>query len=51
MTKLAASVAAVISGGAPGLGAATARGLAGHGVKVALLDFNEAQAPWRSSTY
>ena len=40
--KLDASVAAVITGGASGLGAATARRLASQGVKVALFDFNEA---------
>ena len=34
--KLDSSVAAVITGGASGLGAATARRLASHGVKVAL---------------
>lgn len=39
--KLDASVVAVITGGASGLGAATARALASHGVKVALFDFNE----------
>ena len=41
--KLDSSVAAVVTGGASGLGAATARRLASHGVKVALFDFNEAQ--------
>jgi len=39
--ELNSSVAAVITGGASGLGAATARRLASHGVKVALFDFNE----------
>ena len=39
--KLDASIAAVITGGASGLGAATARRLASHGVKVALFDLNE----------
>jgi NAD(P)-dependent dehydrogenase (short-subunit alcohol dehydrogenase family) len=39
--KLDSSVAAVVTGGASGLGAATARALAAHGVKVALFDFNE----------
>jgi len=39
--KLDSSVAAVITGGASGLGAATARRLAGYGVKVALFDLNE----------
>lgn len=40
--KLDSSVSAVITGGASGLGAATARRLASHGVKVALFDLNEA---------
>ena len=39
--KLDSSVAAVVTGGASGLGAATARALASFGVKVALFDFNE----------
>ncbi|MFP3943775.1 MAG: SDR family NAD(P)-dependent oxidoreductase [Alphaproteobacteria bacterium] len=39
--KLDNSVTAVITGGASGLGAATARELAGAGVKVALFDINE----------
>jgi NAD(P)-dependent dehydrogenase (short-subunit alcohol dehydrogenase family) len=34
------TISAVITGGASGLGAATARRLAGHGVKVALFDLN-----------
>ncbi len=38
--KLDDSIAAVITGGASGLGAATARRLASHGVKVALFDLN-----------
>lgn len=38
--ELNASVSAVITGGASGLGAATARALAAHGVKVALFDVN-----------
>jgi NAD(P)-dependent dehydrogenase (short-subunit alcohol dehydrogenase family) len=38
--QLDSSIAAVITGGASGLGAATARRLAGHGVKVALFDLN-----------
>jgi NAD(P)-dependent dehydrogenase (short-subunit alcohol dehydrogenase family) len=38
--KLDASIAAVITGGASGLGAATARRLAAQGVKVALFDLN-----------
>ena len=41
--QLNATVAAVITGGASGLGAATARRLAAHGVKVALFDLNAAQ--------
>ncbi|MEN9315296.1 MAG: hypothetical protein RIS35_1689 [Pseudomonadota bacterium] len=39
--KLNSSISAVITGGASGLGAATARRLAAHGVKVAIFDFNE----------
>ena len=38
--KLDSSISAVITGGASGLGAATARMLATHGVKVALFDLN-----------
>ncbi|MBL8269130.1 SDR family NAD(P)-dependent oxidoreductase [Steroidobacter sp.] len=38
--KLDSSIAAVITGGASGLGAATARALAALGVKVALFDMN-----------
>ncbi|RQO61034.1 3-hydroxy-2-methylbutyryl-CoA dehydrogenase [Variovorax sp. KBW07] len=38
--KLNSSIAAVITGGASGLGAATARRLAAQGVKVALFDLN-----------
>ena len=41
--KLDAHVSAVVTGGASGLGAATARRLAQHGVKVALFDLNETQ--------
>ena len=41
--QLNSTVAAVITGGASGLGAATARRLAAHGVKVALFDLNVAQ--------
>ncbi len=40
--KLDSTVSAVVTGGASGLGAATARRLAALGVKVALFDFNEA---------
>jgi NAD(P)-dependent dehydrogenase (short-subunit alcohol dehydrogenase family) len=39
--KLDSSVVAVVTGGASGLGAATSRALAAHGVKVAIFDFNE----------
>jgi len=39
--KLDASVSAVITGGASGLGEATARRLAASGVKVAIFDLNE----------
>ena len=39
--KLDKTISAVITGGASGLGAATARLLASHGVKVALFDLNE----------
>ena len=38
--KLDSSIAAVVTGGASGLGAATARALAAHGVKVALFDLD-----------
>jgi NAD(P)-dependent dehydrogenase (short-subunit alcohol dehydrogenase family) len=41
--QLGKSVAAVVTGGASGLGAATARALAGKGVKVAIFDLNEAE--------
>lgn len=39
--KLDSSVSAIVTGGASGLGEATARALAAQGVKVALFDFNE----------
>jgi NAD(P)-dependent dehydrogenase (short-subunit alcohol dehydrogenase family) len=39
--KLDSSVSAVVTGGASGLGEATARALASHGVKVAIFDMNE----------
>jgi len=42
LMKLDSSVSAVITGGASGLGLATARALAAHGVKVAVFDMNEA---------
>lgn len=41
--KLSSDIAAVVTGGASGLGEATARALAAHGVKVALFDMNEAK--------
>ena len=41
--QLDSSISAIVTGGASGLGAATARRLAGHGVKVALFDLNEEQ--------
>jgi NAD(P)-dependent dehydrogenase (short-subunit alcohol dehydrogenase family) len=39
--KLDSKIAAVITGGASGLGAATARRLSSRGAKVAIFDFNE----------
>ena len=39
--ELNSSIAAVITGGASGLGEATARALAGHGVKVAIFDMQK----------
>jgi NAD(P)-dependent dehydrogenase (short-subunit alcohol dehydrogenase family) len=41
--KLSSALSAIITGGASGLGAATARRLAAQGVKVALFDLNETQ--------
>lgn len=41
--KLDASLSAIVTGGASGLGEATARRLASHGVKVALFDLDEAR--------
>lgn len=41
--KLDSNIAAIVTGGASGLGAATARRLASHGVKVALFDLNATQ--------
>ena len=41
--KLDSSIAAVVTGGASGLGEATVRGLAAQGVKVAIFDMNEAK--------
>jgi NAD(P)-dependent dehydrogenase (short-subunit alcohol dehydrogenase family) len=40
--KLSSDISAIVTGGASGLGAATARRLAQHGIKVALFDLNEA---------
>ena len=40
---LVSTLTAVVTGGASGLGAATARRLAGHGLKVALFDLNAQQ--------
>ena len=39
--KLDSSLSAVVTGGASGLGEATARGLAAKGVKVGIFDMNE----------
>ncbi|HCD20171.1 MAG TPA: 3-hydroxy-2-methylbutyryl-CoA dehydrogenase, partial [Alphaproteobacteria bacterium] len=39
--KISADSAAIVSGGASGLGLATARRLAGAGARVAILDLNE----------
>jgi len=39
--KLDSNVTAIITGGASGLGAATARALASHGVKIGIFDMNE----------
>ena len=41
--KLDSSISAVVTGGASGLGEATCRLLASHGVKVAIFDMNEAK--------
>lgn len=41
--QLDATLSALVTGGASGLGEATARRLAGHGVKVTLLDLDEAR--------
>jgi NAD(P)-dependent dehydrogenase (short-subunit alcohol dehydrogenase family) len=41
--QLGKDIAAVVTGGASGLGAATARALSGRGVKVGVLDLNEAE--------
>ena len=42
--ELNSNISAVITGGASGLGAATARLLSSHGVKCALFDLNEEKA-------
>ena len=39
--KLTSSLTAIVTGGASGLGEATARGLAAKGVKVGIFDMNE----------
>src|SRR5580658_539311 len=39
--KLNSTISAVITGGASGLGEATARLLASHGVRIGILDLNE----------
>ncbi|MDR3510783.1 MAG: SDR family NAD(P)-dependent oxidoreductase [Caulobacteraceae bacterium] len=41
--KLDSSISAIVTGGASGLGEATVRALAAHGVKVAVFDMNEAK--------
>lgn len=41
--KLDSTIAAIVTGGASGLGAATARALAARGVKVAIFDLQEAK--------
>ena len=41
--KLGNDIAAVVTGGASGLGAATARALAAKGVKVAIFDLQAAK--------
>lgn len=43
--KLESGISAVVTGGASGLGEATARALAAHGVKVAIFDRDEAKGP------
>ena len=39
--QLGQNIAAIVTGGASGLGGATARALAGKGVKVAIFDLNQ----------
>jgi NAD(P)-dependent dehydrogenase (short-subunit alcohol dehydrogenase family) len=43
--QLDPSIAAIVTGGASGLGAATARRLAGRGVRIALFDLDAEQGP------
>lgn len=43
--KLDSSLSALVTGGASGLGEATARRLASHGVRVTLLDLDETRGP------
>jgi NAD(P)-dependent dehydrogenase (short-subunit alcohol dehydrogenase family) len=43
--QLGSHIAAVVTGGASGLGEATARALAAHGVRVALFDRDETRGP------
>ena len=43
--EVSANTPAVVTGGASGLGAATARALAAKGAKVAIFDMNERRAP------
>lgn len=43
--QLDSTIAAVVTGGASGLGEATARALAARGVKVAIFDLDEARGP------
>ena len=39
--KLSSDITAIVTGGASGLGEATARGLAAKGVKVGIFDMNQ----------
>ena len=39
--KISSDIAAIVTGGASGLGEATARGLAAKGAKVGIFDMNE----------
>ena len=49
--KLDSSVAAVVTGGASGLGEAVARALSAEGVKVALFDMNAERGEQVSSDH